>query len=301
MILQKGEQRALLTGATGLIGASIASHLVELGFESEAEPFVKASRRADYLNLSETILLVEQLRPNIVINCAAKRPQSNLGARPSPFFNHQMVLNLVQALENLEHEVHFIQFGSAAEYSPTSETISETSECKPSSSYGQDKVLSTNFLMALDANSVVKPVVLRPSTVYGREQSPDMLIPMLRKAVSSGDRVTITNPWDERDFLHVEDLAKACACVIGNTQSRGEVFNVSTGRPRTVQALLQSISSITGRPVESFAIVGDERLQPQTSLNLPISAQKFMARHNWTASIDLERGLRELFSRTEGE
>jgi nucleoside-diphosphate-sugar epimerase len=295
VILERGEQRVLVTGANGLIGSSIASYLVGEGYESAQENFDGPSLRTDYSNLADTRFRVGRHRPNVVINCAAKRPQSSLRAAPFSTYNHQIVLNLVAALEDLDQEVQFIQLGSSAEYAPTTETITETSECRPTSVYGQDKVLSTNFLMGLSADSGVKPVVLRPSTVYGRAQSPDMLIPMLRKAVSSGDRLNITNPCDVRDFIHVEDLARACACVIGNTQSLGEVFNVSTGNSNTVVDLLQMVSTITGLSVDSFAMIEEPGSKPQSPLSMKLSPNKFLARHNWTASIDLGAGLRDLF------
>jgi UDP-glucose 4-epimerase len=295
LIFERGGERLLLTGGSGFIGLRIGAALARHGFHDVSTAYDSAVP-IDLSSWPTTKRYVLSCLPDIVINCAAKRPQSSDAHKYGHDVNHAIVQNLVRALEITNKRVRFLQMGSSEEYSKSDGEITEFSECRPQSDYGKGKLRSTNFLTAMSQDSPIEPVILRPSTVYGRGQRLDMLIPLICEAVHSGTKVRIDNPFAVRDFLHVDDLAAACIIAMDREDAVGEIFNVSSGNPVAVSGILAKVAEISGKPVDSFADL------PATTPILPlgdrldISPRKIQTVFGWSASRDLAAGLRQLFS-----
>ncbi|MBI4227042.1 MAG: NAD-dependent epimerase/dehydratase family protein [Candidatus Omnitrophica bacterium] len=104
--------------------------------------------------------------------------------------------------------------------------------------------------------------------VFGRHH--DIPVTALRYFVTFGPRQSPTNPYtgvcsifatrllngqppvlyedgqQSRDFIFVEDVARANRLVVGNPKSYGRIFNVGTGRATTIRALAAAIADALG-------------------------------------------------------
>jgi nucleoside-diphosphate-sugar epimerase len=296
LILKRGTDRVLIAGASGFIGSRIYLELRKLGFKSTQDEIPFTKRQYDFSNFTETRDVIAAAKPNVVINCAVTRPQTSASMRQDNPSNHTIVETLVATLERLNEEVQFIQFGSAAEYAPTPMQITEENVCEPESSYGEDKLHSTKFLLALNSN--ISPVVLRPTTVYGQGQKPDMLIPAIAQSIATQHKVLISNPLAVRDFIHVDDVARACAMLVGDETSYREVYNLASGNALTVQSLLVQISETTGKSIDQFAELCENKTRPPKLDSLILSASKLASTHGWKPEVALRDGLREVFTNT---
>lgn len=295
MILSRGVQRVLVTGAGGFIGGHVVNVLKGFGFDNESK-IQKPESRADLSNYFETQRLIERLKPTHVLNCAAIRPQAAGSLNAQVQSNHEIVENLVHSLQQMGNEAVFIQIGSAAEYSKNSVSITEHDDCNPSTVYGLDKLTSTLFLKEIAVESGVRSLILRPSTIYGPNQKPDMLIPAVLQAIAGGPRVPIKNPFAVRDFTHVSDLAKACYLMIENPQNHGEVFNVSSGQSMSVRTVLSKIAELAKVDVASYA---DFQAEPDSEFDLDritLSSAKIESSVGWKYSMGFDRGLSEMLS-----
>jgi len=91
--------------------------------------------------------------------------------------------------------------------------------------------------------------VLRPFTVAGEGQRPDMALARWIAAVRAGRPVTVLgSPARTRDVTDVRDLVRALRAAA----ERGVTgpLNVGTGRPRTLAELAASVGRALGAPAE---------------------------------------------------
>jgi dTDP-L-rhamnose 4-epimerase len=64
----------------------------------------------------------------------------------------------------------------------------------------------------------------------------------------------------QRDFVSVYDVARACRLALETPQAAGEVFNVGSGRPQTVQAIAARLARVLGKEGIAPEIVGKYRV-----------------------------------------
>lgn len=88
-------------------------------------------------------------------------------------------------------------------------------------------------------------VVVRPFSVYGPGQRPDMLLSRLL----SGEALTL---WPfVRDFTYIADIvAGLVACLDVELGEQVDTFNLGSGRPVTAKELLAALADVTGRDVD---------------------------------------------------
>jgi GDP-4-dehydro-6-deoxy-D-mannose reductase len=131
--------------------------------------------------------------------------------------------------------------GSAEQYgrhSADAMPLAETSECRPRTFYAATKMAQEVFALEAFRADGVHVVCTRSFNHSGRGQADHFLLPALvRRAVaakSAGEaRIAIGNADTTRDFLHVEDVARAYR-LLAETAHDGEIYNVCSGEGATV-------------------------------------------------------------------
>jgi dTDP-L-rhamnose 4-epimerase len=64
----------------------------------------------------------------------------------------------------------------------------------------------------------------------------------------------------QRDFVSVYDVARACRLALQTPQTAGEVFNVGSGRPQTVRAIASRLARVLGKEGIEPEIMGKYRV-----------------------------------------
>jgi dTDP-L-rhamnose 4-epimerase len=64
----------------------------------------------------------------------------------------------------------------------------------------------------------------------------------------------------QRDFVSVYDVARACLLALESPQAPGEVFNIGSGRPQTVRAVATRLARVLGKEHIEPEIVGKYRV-----------------------------------------
>jgi UDP-glucuronate 4-epimerase len=139
-------------------------------------------------------------------------------------------------------------YGRAASY-PTS----EETPTRPYSPYGVTKLAAEHLCTLYADNWGVPTVSLRYFTVYGPRQRPDMAMNRFISAALQGREIRIYGDGEQvRDFTFVEDVV-AANLAAGQIEHLlpGTVLNVAGGGSITVNAMVELLQTIVGRPVRT--------------------------------------------------
>jgi UDP-glucose-4-epimerase GalE len=181
--------------------------------------------------------------------------------------------NVVGALTVLEamaaEQVKAIVFSSTcATYGEPQETpIPETHPQAPINSYGASKLAIERALPHFERAYGIAWTALRyfnaagadPDGDLGEDHAPEIhLIPRAIDAATGGAGLTVFGddyPTPDgtclRDYIHVTDLADAHVKALQRLTDGGSsgAYNLGTGTPQSVRAVIDAVERVTGRPV----------------------------------------------------
>ncbi len=241
--------RILVLGAHGFLGQHVYEHLAgQVGFTVVAGP------RSHELDLSRAAHgtwrdLLGRAAPEAVVNCAGRTQGGPEELRAA---NVTLVYNLIEAAEACARPPWIVHFGSAAEYGPQVQLVSEDTPARPASPYGQSKLAATQAL--LDARERLPVTVLRVCNPIGKGQSSQTLTGRaaleFRQAVQRGDgEVAFGDLSAGRDFVDARDVARAVEAVL-RAGPLEALLNVGLGvatRARSLVEELARLASYAGR------------------------------------------------------
>jgi UDP-glucose 4-epimerase len=151
--------------------------------------------------------------------------------------------------------------------------IDETEDIDPGSPYGESKFILERMLHWLDELDALRFATLRyfnaagaASPDLGEDHDPEThLIPIvLEVALGQRDKIEIYgNDYDTpdgtcvRDYIHVEDLARAHLLALDALDDRSRVYNLGNGDGYSVRDVIEAARAVTGRDIP--AEVGPRR------------------------------------------
>jgi GDP-L-fucose synthase len=251
--------RVLVAGNTGLAGSAISKNLE---FKN-VEVISCNSKIVNLLNRDETFKFISDIRPDVVIDAAAK--VGGIGANkslPVEFLsqNLQIQTNLMDAAHGASVE-RFIFLGSSCIYPKFAEQpIVESSLLsgyleETNKSYSIAKIAGIQLIDSYREEYGHNWVSVMPTNLYGpgdnfNIESGHVLPVLINRFVSAkenDDKVVIL--WGDgsplREFLHVDDLAEAIWCVLESYNESGPI-NIGSGEEVTIAELAGDISRISG-------------------------------------------------------
>ncbi|MGA2598361.1 MAG: UDP-glucose 4-epimerase GalE [Bryobacteraceae bacterium] len=271
--------KILVTGGAGYIGSTTAYVLKQRGFEvvvvdDLSRGYEHNVRDVSFhkLNIAETRGMTDLLRServDAVIHFAAYISVGESTRRPELYFANNTAGSVSLFSAMIEAGVKRLVFSStAAVYGmPDVIPIPEESPFAPVNPYGESKVMVEKILGWLDQFREVRSIALRyfnacgadPNSGLGEEHEPEThLIPLLFKAVESGNPVTIFgDDYDTpdgtcvRDYIHVSDLADAHVLALEKLLAGGssDAFNVGSGTGQSVLEVVRATEEVTGKKV----------------------------------------------------
>lgn len=230
--------RVLLTGATGFIGSHVARELLNRGHDVIAKTRIgtNRSRIADLENLSLQDGPIDFQGIDLVIGLAWV---TTPGIYLESLENLGCLVESKKLLAQAGCRTLFA--GTCFEFDTSLGVLSEDSPVNPTSLYAKMK------------NELRKEVEQHPNSVwlrffyqYGPMEDPRRFVPGIIRSLLSGKEANLSFGEQRRDYLHVEDVARAVVD-IAESELTGCV-NVGSGYAPTVKEIADTIGKLTGRP-----------------------------------------------------
>jgi nucleoside-diphosphate-sugar epimerase len=256
-------KRAIVTGATGFVGANLARRLLRDGHEVHLlvraghSPWrIEALRGSvsvheiDLTDRGATGAALARIRPQWVFHLAAH------GAYPSQTDLDEMVrtnivgtMSLVRACLETGFEA-FVHAGSSSEYGFKDHPPAESERLDPNSHYAVTKATATLFCRHTSLAHDVAISTLRLYSVYGPYEEPTRLVPTLVVRGLRGELPPLVRPDIARDYVHVNDVIEAFVLTAQGAPERGAVYNVGTGVQTSLARVVDVARGALGIGVE---------------------------------------------------
>jgi UDP-glucose 4-epimerase len=210
--------------------------------------------------------------------------------------NLEMTLRLLEAarIRRVKHFI-FASSGGTVYGDPVRLPAREDDPTNPRSSYGIIKLAIEKYVGLYSQVHGLRGISLRISNPYGPGQlsgTPIGLIARLLQDARDGKSVTI---WGDgtivRDFFHVDDLMRAFLLVMTSDVTAG-VYNVGSGGGTSVRDAIALVERVTQRRLKV-------EYRPSRTIDVPkiwLDTNKFQAATGWRPAIDLEHGIKLLWT-----
>jgi dTDP-L-rhamnose 4-epimerase len=190
--------------------------------------------------------------------------------------------------------------GAALQPAPTPETkVPALASVYALSKFDQERMC----LMIARAYGM-KAVALRFFNAYGPRQALSnpytgvLAIFASRLLNDSAPRI-FEDGWQQRDFVSVYDIARACRLALETPAAAGEVFNIGSGEACTVREIAQRLAAVTGKEHLQPEITGKYRVGDIRHCFADISKAREIL--GYTPQVKLDDGLAELAAWLEGQ
>ena len=252
--------RTLVTGAAGFTGRYVVEELAALGHEVHAivhrasdGPIdgVREVYEADLTDLDRVSSAVAAIRPDHVIHLAAIAFVAHGDIEKMYRTNVVGTRQLLEALAGSDARPASVVVASSANiYGNAREgQLDEDVPAAPANDYGVSKVAS-EYVASLYA-SRLPIIVTRPFNYTGRGQSDSFLIPKIVSHVRrNADVIELGNVDVARDFSDVRAVADAYVRLLTASGAIGETFNICSGRPVTLQQVIDLTAEVSGHRMD---------------------------------------------------
>ena len=290
----------LVAGATGLAGSAIVRELTRIG-----RPVVGiSSKDVDLLDRDATFDYLNKLKPKAIIDAAARVGGISANTNyPVEFLsdNIRIQTNLMDAAHNANVE-KFVFLASSCVYpkicpQPIKEEYVLTGVLESTNSaYAIAKLAGIELIKAYRKEFGHRWISVMPTNLYGPNDNFDLesshVFPaLIRKFIDAKKcNVNSVKLWGtgkpRREFLHVDDLAKAIIVCLDNYNSDLQI-NIGTGIDLTVAELAEKIAKNTGFTGTIDWDVAREDGTPQKVLDI----QK-ITNLGWKPTINIDEGIK---------
>jgi dTDP-glucose 4,6-dehydratase len=177
--------------------------------------------------------------------------------------------------------------------------FTESSSYRPNSPYSASKAASDHLARAWHHTYGLPVVVTNCSNNYGPYQFPEKLIPLTIINGLAGKPLPVYGKGDNvRDWLHVEDHARALWCVL-NRGRVGEMYNIGGESERKNIEVVQSICAVLDELVPSSPHIPHGSLitfvddRPGHDKRYAIDFKKIQQELGWVPAERFSEGLRK--------
>jgi nucleoside-diphosphate-sugar epimerase len=249
----------VVTGSAGFVGRALVAELVSRG-----RPVVGVDRNPTVGGSSHLVLTGDLLDRDEMVDAALDTAQAvvHLAGCPgvrdvAPDVEHRRrrdnVAATARVLAAVPAHVPVVVASSSSVYGGSRGRPSrEGDPLSPRGGYARSKV-DVERLCAGRAAAGGRVTVVRPFTVVGEGQRPDMAVSRWLDAAESGLPLPVYGTLDRtRDLTDVRDVARVLATLVepGRAPTTG-VLNIGTGRPHTLAELVDAVAAATGTSVRT--------------------------------------------------
>lgn len=201
--------------------------------------------------------------------------------------------NLLAAAER-QRLARLVHVSTAAVYGPAGRTpVDENHPTSGWTIYAASKIGAESLVRAYAARGG-STVVLRPSNIYGPDQTADTVVTSILRQISAGDVIALRTLTPIRDFIFVADVVGALLAAAARTDiPSGAAFNISSGIGHSIQNLAETaVRAVRGERLFSDVTIKsdvDRNVSPLDCLICSNAAAKDAL--GWVPAVALREGL----------
>ncbi len=305
--------RVLITGMNGFAG----SHLADLLVAETHWMLIGASRNAtgdrtsprmswwnlDLRDADAVKRLIKLERPDLVIHLAAQPYVPAAWDDPWATFemNVRPQQNLFDALLSQRLTPRILIASSNEVYGPPADAddlpFHESRPTRPVNPYGVSKVAQEAMALQYRRSHGLDVVVARPFNHIGPRQTMNSVANQFAQQIAeieAGLRepvLRVGNMSAQRDFTDVRDVARAYLALI-KLGEPGEIYNICSGKPCSVQTLLDALLS---QAKTAISVEPDPaRMRPADTLISYGSNEKLLSATGWAPQIAFEQTVTDI-------
>lgn len=324
----------LVTGGAGYIGSHTVVELINNGYNPiivddfrNSDPLILSGitkitqqnpiiYEIDICNKEALATIFKENQIDGIIHFAAYKAVGESVAFPLKYYSNNLVslTNILDCM--LAFSVQKLVFSSSCtvygEPIGVKEVSEDSAKAKPSSPYGNSKLISENIIEdTFTANPELKTICLRyfnpvgahPSGLIGElpQGKPNNLLPFVTQtAMGKHEKLTVFgNDYPTvdgtciRDYIHVVDLAKAHVKAINYLENKSEglneAINIGTGKGSSVLEIIQKFEKISNQKLNwQF---GERR--SGDVVEIFANAKKSQELLNWSAELTVDDAIRD--------
>lgn len=288
--------RALVSGATGFIGANLVSALRRRGDDVVAvvrrpvvsmDPGIRVIT-ADLLNPMSLDAVEDRCgRLDAIFHLAAAMPdQLGLTASDYMMANGQATERYVR-IARAAGASHFIYISSLSIIGkPVNLPITERHPAAPASAYAAGKLAGELACEQARLNGTIAATSLRITSPYGPGMRPSTVLPRFAQQALHGETLHWFGSGSRaQDFIHIDDVVSAC--LLATATANPGVYNIGTGQPITMRALAALIAAA----VPGVEATADARPDQQDGMVWQVDISAAQKSLGFSPKVDLATGI----------
>lgn len=310
--------KVLITGITGFVGSHLADYLLEMGDVELCGIARWRSQKDNIKHLIDKVELVEcdikdmtsvhevvkSFKPDRIFHLAAQSFVPASWSAPAETLSTNIIgeVNIFESVRDLKLDTTIQIAGSSEEYGlvhPDEVPINEDNPLRPLSPYGVSKVAQDLLGYQYFQSYGLNIVRTRAFNHTGPRRGEVFVCSTFAKQIAEIEKgskkavLKVGNLDAQRDFTDVRDVVKAY-WLAAEKCAPGEVYNICSGKPRTIQSILDTLLSFTGVKVE---VTRDpSRMRPSDVPILKGDFSKFGKKTGWKPEIPFEKTLEDILN-----
>ena len=294
----------LIFGSNGLVGKSLNKILSKV---SEYNIISSTREETDLFNFKQTSEKISKVKPDVIINCAAKVGGIYANDTKRTQFlieNLKINLNILESSMPF-NEIKIINLGSSCIYplnaeNPIKEDSFMDGKLEPTNSpYAMAKLTSIELGRSISSEYGHKIVNLMPTNLYGPNDNFDEeyshVIPGLISRMHEAKKINAKEfgIWGSgmplREFLYVDDLSNCINFIIQN-KIESDLLNVGSGVEISILDLAKKIKTLVGFDGE----LNFDNTKPDGNPRKLLDST-YINNLGWEASTNLDYGLKKTY------
>jgi GDP-4-dehydro-6-deoxy-D-mannose reductase len=308
--------KVLITGITGFVGSHLADYLLEKGgievcgiarWRSQKENIKHLEDKiqlfeCDIKDMTSVHEVVKSVKPERIFHLAAQSFVPVSWSAPTETLSTNIIgeVNIFESVRDVELDTIIHLAGSSEEYGlvrPDEVPINEDNPLRPLSPYGVSKVAQDLLGYQYFKSYGMRIVRTRAFNHTGPRRGEVFVCSNFAKQIAEIEKgnkkpvIKVGNLEAQRDFTDVRDIVKAYWLSTEKCDP-GEVYNICSGEPRTIQSMLDTLLSFTDVKVEVKK--DPSRMRPSDVPILKGDSTKFREKTGWKPEIPFEQTLKDI-------
>jgi len=284
--------QVLVTGGTGFLGSAAGEALKHAGYPHQ---LLDAQASGAGLRAIVESLAESERKDAVLIHLAGLSDAKIAQKEPGRALEEVLLLTL----RTVDLCVEFglakcILVSSAMAYGPQPrQPVSEDAPLNPQGIYASAKAAAEMLARGRVSGKEISLEIVRPGNIIGPGMKEGTLVKQIIAQLSIPWPVTVQSLKPRRDYIHVQDVARALTQLIALApdKDRVRVFNVGTGRGTSALELYRILAAAAGA---ASADPRETAHEDYRVFDLAIDSSRLREKTGWKPDISLEEAAQEL-------